>query len=196
MRIIVAIAIGFLSYGDGLNLPQIKARFMKTVIMHSRVPTKDDDNGFVHTSILEEETPTQKSVSEYMGGNQAIFRSTQHHTGTVDEMYQNFLSSDEIVPAEIFSNDTTLTIEAIDEILAVVQQAVSKTDTLQEQNLPEAIPLQQSASEETIAKVTHRDDVFAPIEKQDSEHYDYPSARYIISFAASAIGVYLCSPLL
>jgi hypothetical protein len=192
----LVIAFGLLSYVDGLIVPQTKARFVRVAILHSRLTTRDEDNGFVHLSSVEDFTAIHKGAAEDMDGNQGIYRANQHPIGNVDKIFQNFLSSDEIVPAEIFSNDTVLTIEAIDEILAVVHQVVSNADTLQAQNSHETLTLLQSNLHEATSKPVHLEDVNTPIKEQNDDEYDYPSSRYIMTFAASAIGVYLCSPLL
>ncbi len=107
------------------------------------------------------------------------------------------LSSEEISPPELLRKDMMSKMESVEIILAVAQQATTAAEALLPEQVSGSIPLLPTHEFNDTMTVPEVIPSSHKIEKSTvSETFDYPSVKRIITFAASATGVYLCSPLL
>lgn len=103
----------------------------------------------------------------------------------------------EIIPEELLGKEVMSNMETVEAILAVAQQAADAAEASLPEVVSEGIPLiPTSEFNNTMAVSDLSRDVGRAGESVPMEFFDYPSVRRIITFAASATGVYLCGPLL
>jgi hypothetical protein len=113
------------------------------------------------------------------------------------EFNDGILSAGEIIPPELLAKDMISNMESVEIILAVAQQATAAAEALLPEQVSGSIPLLPTHEFNDTMTIPEVRPSNHEVQKPTvSETFDYPSVKRIITFAASATGVYLCSPLL
>lgn len=200
-------AFAYIGAANGFSLPTAKTA-QKSLRMsfcgnrRSRVPLMANQEDIASTEEMEALDSSTDGITNSMYtskiakamGSDTITPDAAAGTLVLDDC---IISSEGIIPPELLTKDVTSSMESVEIILAVAQQATAAAEASLPEQVSGSIPLLPTHEFNDTMTVPEGRPSSHEVEKFTVyETFDYPSVKRIITFAASATGVYLCSPLL